>query len=147
MMAWQRRNETTRRAALVLAALGWSGLAGPAGSAAARKGKNGKGKGKGKKKRCKVKGDCVCNAGEFCHGNGGCGLICDPGGPACPDTCSCTFGADGLPRVCTAAISAACANAPQACEATDECPAGTVCRKVECAPGSFANRCAPLCAA
>ncbi len=139
---FQAARPATRRAALTLAAaLGWNGIAGAAEIAVAKK------KGKGKKKRCKVKGDCVCKAGEFCHGNGGCGLLCEPAGTPCPGTCSCSSGGDGLPPVCTAAIAAGCANAPQACEATDECPARTVCRKVECAAGSFANRCAPLCAA
>ena len=133
------RGRATRRGALgVGVAAGWAGLFGVT-DLAAKKGKK-----KCPKKKCpEPAGDCCCDAGQQCFTNGGCGLVCDATYLPCPTGCICDGGFDTM-HVCLGQVPEDCFNAPQRCDSTASCPAGTICRSLICS-GTGESRCVPLC--
>lgn len=97
---------------------------------------------------CQQQIECLpCPSGQLCLSNGICAIYCGPSGSICPGQCGCpswptTEGA----LFCGIPLPGSCADIPQICESTADCPLGSVCQLAPCGPGGILEgRCRPLC--
>jgi hypothetical protein len=85
----------------------------------------------------------ACSGGRECLINGTCAITCRTS-TECTAACGCTASVDG-PLQCVV-FGGVCADFPQTCVTTADCPAGQHCEQTGCGPGpSFENRCVSLC--
>jgi hypothetical protein len=94
-----------------------------------------------KKNKKKKKKKCGCRGGRKRLSNQSCAKVCN-GESDCAQLCVCGFfSVDGV-RYCAPQVNA-CAEIPDSCSTTAQCPLGQYCADVTAVCGS--NRCAPLC--
>jgi hypothetical protein len=98
---------------------------------------------------CGKQVDCpACPAGRSCLTNNSCGRSCrvlgTPGD--CPAGCRCGILAAEGGIQCIPISIAGCADVPQACASTTQCPQGFFCGPTTCGTGGAAEgRCLPIC--
>lgn len=91
---------------------------------------------------CGGKKTIACQPGKICLDNKSCGLNC--GATGCPAGSGCTCSPSD-PRVCLAAFTT-CADVPNTCATTADCPIYTVCDTTMCGVGgAIEKRCLRLC--
>jgi hypothetical protein len=87
---------------------------------------------------------CACPPDQVCLGNGSCATVCF--GEGCTGSCDCgELSAEG-PQHCIPDDVEECADVPQVCASTTDCPLGQYCQQANCGPGgNIERRCVPLC--
>jgi hypothetical protein len=103
----------------------------------------------GTRNNCRHKVSCACPAGKTCLRNQGCSRACTPPNFDCPASCACLDDAilvETSQRQCVPLGISECAQFPQVCTSTAECPFGQFCGITPCSPGGDdEGRCIPVC--
>lgn len=89
--------------------------------------------------------NCTCPVGKACTDNGSCTRQCPASSPtSCPSGCFCQSDVENA-NTCFAGVITDCAQIPEVCATSTECPPGFRCFRTGCSPASERNRCFPIC--
>jgi hypothetical protein len=102
----------------------------------------------GTRNNCRHKVSCTCPAGKLCLPNQSCSQACTPASPVCPAGCYCfsTQLVETSQHQCVPQGISDCAQIPQRCTSSAECPFGQFCGTTACSPsGDDEERCIPVC--